>query len=106
MLWVDPFDANVVFRYDDLNRLTNMVDGIGSSTFSWTDEDQLALEDGPWADDAVSFQYQNRLRSSISVQAPNATAWNARYTYDDVMRLLEVASPAGSFRYDLLDIDL
>jgi RHS repeat-associated protein len=35
----------------------------------------------------------------LSVQAPNASAWNQSYTYDDANRLSTIGSPAGTFTY-------
>jgi hypothetical protein len=53
---------------------------------------QLLSEDGPWPNDTVSYSYANRLRTSLSVQAPNATAWaqNANYTYDNAGEVASV----------------
>jgi hypothetical protein len=45
--------------YDTLNRLTNMVDGVGSTVFGWTDGDQLASETGPWVSDTAGYTYNN-----------------------------------------------
>jgi RHS repeat-associated protein len=86
---------SVSFAYDGLNRLTNMMDGIGTTTFGWTDGDQLASENGPWADDAVSYSYSDRLRISASLLQPTASPWTQGYGYDSVMRLSAVTSPAG-----------
>jgi len=92
-----PTAADIVLRYDALNRLTNLVDGIGSTAFTWTDGNQLASEDGPWVSDTVSFGYGARLRTSLSVQQPNASAWAQSYAYDPYWRLTNVTSPAGVF---------
>ena len=73
--------------YDALNRLTNLVDGIGSTAFTGTDGNQLASEDGPWASDSVSYGYTNRQRSSLAVQQPNASPWAQSYGYDAYWRL-------------------
>ena len=94
-----PTSSNIVFLYDPLNRLTNMVDGLGVTAFSWTDGNQLAGETGPWPNDAVSYTYVNRLRTGLSLQAPNADVWAQSYIYDSAMQLTNVTSPAGSFTY-------
>jgi len=92
--------ATNYFRYDALNRLTNMVDAIGSTAFNWTAGDQLAGENGPWADDAVNYAYDSsRQRSRLTVAQPNASPWVQNYAYDEALRLTNVVSPAGVFGY-------
>jgi len=94
---VYPTSNSMVLRYDALNRLTNLVDGTGTTAFTWTAGNQPASEDGPWESDSVSFGYSSRLRSSPSVQQPNASAWAQSYGYDQYWRLTNVASPAWTF---------
>ena len=94
-----PSSSDLEFRYDGLSRLTNMLDGIGSTVFSWTDGSQLASEDGPWADDTVSYTYASRLRSQLSLTQPNAAPWTQGYGYDQYFRLTNVVSAAGAFNY-------
>jgi RHS repeat-associated protein len=69
-----------------------MVDGIGSTAYAYDTVGQVLSEDGPWPNDTVSYSYANRLRTSLSVQAPNATAWsqNANYTYDNAGEVASV----------------
>ena len=76
-----------------------MVDGVGTTRYGYDDVGQLLSEDGPWANDTVSYTYNNRLRSGLSVLAPNASAWTESYGYDGAERLTTVASAAGSFGY-------
>jgi hypothetical protein len=64
---VHPVSSNFVFQYDGLNRLTNMLDGVGATAFAWTPGSQLATEDGPWNDDVVNYTYNNRLRGGVSI---------------------------------------
>ena len=49
----------------------------------------------------MSYTYQNRLRTGLSLQAPNASAWTQSYGYDSARRLTNVVSPAGTFSYIL-----
>jgi RHS repeat-associated protein len=102
---VYPVSSNIAFIYDGLNRLTTMNDGVGTTTFTWTPGDQLASETGPWPDDAVNYFYNNRLRSSLSVRAPNASPWTQSYIYDDFARLSNSISPAGTFWYEYSGFD-
>jgi YD repeat-containing protein len=44
---VYPNSGSIVLGYDYANRLTNMMDRVGTSGFSWTAAGQLAGEDGP-----------------------------------------------------------
>lgn len=90
---------SISLAYDVLNRLTNMVDAVGTTAYSYDQVGQILSEDGPWANDTVSYIYQNRLRTALSVQAPNASAWTQSYGYDSARRLTNVVSPAGTFSY-------
>jgi RHS repeat-associated protein len=90
----------ISLQYDTLNRLTNMLDGTGTTSYGYDAAGQVLSEDGPWADDTVSYTYNNRLRTGMSVLAPNASPWTQNYGYDAEKRLTSVASPAGSFGYD------
>jgi RHS repeat-associated protein len=91
------------YAYDALNRLTNMVDAVGTTQFGYDTNGLLAFEDGPWADDTVSFGYTTaRLRSSLALLQPNASAWVQNCGYDSIRRLTNTVSPAGIFSYDYL----
>src|SRR4030095_10347070 len=76
-----------------------MVDGVGTTTYGYAAFGALASEDGPWADDIVTYSYANRLRSSLSLAQPNASPWVQSYAYDATRRLTHVTSAAGSFGY-------
>ena len=66
--------TDIRLAYDALNRLTNMVDATGSPTaYSYTGGSLMASEDGPWDNDTVSYTYNNRLRSSLTLAQPNAS---------------------------------
>ncbi len=85
--------------YDGLNRLTNLVDGVGTTSYTYTDLGQLLTENGPWDDDTVTYAYTNRLRTSLSLAQPGASAWEQTYAYDAMRRLTTTTSPAGAFGY-------
>jgi len=87
----------VALRYDGLGRLTNIVDGVGSTSFGWTDGGLLAYEDGPWSHDRIDYTYAARMRSAFSLEQENAGAWVQGYAYDDYRRLTNVTSVAGTF---------
>jgi RHS repeat-associated protein len=90
---------DIALKYDGLNRLTNVVDAIGTTKFAYTDGGQLTSEDGPWADDTVSYSYSARRRAGLSLAQPNASAWTQGSGYDAYNRLSNVVSAAGNFLY-------
>jgi YD repeat-containing protein len=47
----------------------------------------------------VNYTNQNRLRTGLSVQAPNVAAWSQTYAYDAAKRLTNITSRAGTFGY-------
>jgi YD repeat-containing protein len=80
----------ITLAYDALNRLTNMVDAVGTTVYAYDAVGEVLSEDGPWVDDTVSLTYANRLRTGMSVLAPDAAAWTQTYTYDDENQLVSV----------------
>jgi len=102
-IWFDPFDPltnhALEFTYNAMNWLTNMSDGIGTTTFTYTPAGQLASETGPWASDTISYSYFDRLRTNLDLEQPNALDWKQDYEYDDANRLQTITSPAGAFGY-------
>lgn len=93
-----PSSSDVALQYDKLNRLTNMVDSIGTTKYTYTAGNQLLTEDGPLATDAVTNTYLNRLRTALSLQQPTGV-WTNGFAYDSARRLTNVVSPAGAFAY-------
>ncbi|MCW5552483.1 MAG: RHS repeat-associated core domain-containing protein [Verrucomicrobiae bacterium] len=91
-----------VLHYDGLNRLTNVVDAVGQTRFTYTDASQLVSEDGPWTEDTVSYTYNARRRAGLAVRQPNTSPWTQSYGYDNLARLTNVTSAAGTFRYSYL----
>jgi RHS repeat-associated protein len=89
----------ISLAYDALNRLTNMIDATGTTMYGYDAVGQLLIEDGPWANDTVSYGYTARMRTSLSFQQPNAAPWAQTYGYDAARRLTNAVSPAGSFGY-------
>jgi RHS repeat-associated protein len=94
-----PVSPAIHLNYDALNRLTGMVDGVGTTAYGYDQVGQLLSEGGLWPNDTVSYNYTNRLRTGMSIQAPNSSPWTQAYGYDDARRLKTVTSPAGSFGY-------
>ena len=62
----------ISLAYDPLNRLTNMVDAVGTTRYGYTSIGQLLSEGGPWANDTVTYGYNNsQSRSSLSLLQPS-----------------------------------
>jgi RHS repeat-associated protein len=93
-----PGTPSVTNSYDPLNRITNMLDGVGTTTYTYTIGGLLASEDGPFGSDMVTNFYANRLRAGLSLTQP-AGAWTNGFLYDAADRLTNVISPAGTFAY-------
>ncbi|HEY3863043.1 MAG TPA: hypothetical protein VGO59_14270 [Verrucomicrobiae bacterium] len=87
------------FSYDNINELTSMSDGVGTTTYTYTQAGQLASEAGPWASDKVSYTYYDRLRTGLDLQQPAASDWVQSYGFDLAARMKSVTSPAGTFNY-------
>src|SRR6266699_2289269 len=96
---VYPLTTNIVLRYDALNRLTNMLDTVGTTVYGYANQ-FLTSEDGPWDTDTVSYTYNNRLRNGLTLLQPNASSWTQSYGYDSANRLSSLSSPSGSFGYN------
>jgi RHS repeat-associated protein len=94
-----PTNHALAFSYNAMNWLTSMSDGIGTTSFAYTPVGQLASETGPWGNDTVTYTYSDRLRASLDLQQPNASAWVQSYAYDAANRLQTITSPAGAFGY-------
>ncbi len=63
-----------------------------------TTRSELLSEGGLWNDDAVSYGYKNRLRTSLNIRQPDADAWAQTYAYDGAGRLTSITTPAGETR--------
>ncbi len=87
------------YGYNAMNWMTSMSDAIGTTSFTYTQVGQLSSETGPWGDDTVSNIYTDRLRTTLSLQQPEAAAWVQDYGYDLAGRMTTLSSLAGSFSY-------
>ena len=93
---------NVSFTYDpNYLRLLTMTDGIGLTTYNYNPINaaigagQLASVVGPWANDTISYGY-DQLGRVIS-RAINGVAEST--TIDPAGRIMNITNPLGSFTY-------
>jgi RHS repeat-associated protein len=86
--------TSISFAFDHLNRLTNMVDALGTTRFTYDAVGELLSSGGLWSGDTVSYSYIGRVRSSLAF-----SGWTNSYLYDAALRLTNITSPAGSFGY-------
>jgi RHS repeat-associated protein len=86
------------YAYDALNELTNLVDAVGTTAFSYTPAGRLQGETGPWANDLVTNSYVQGLRTALSILQPGGV-WSQTYAYDALWRMTNLVSPAGAFNY-------
>jgi len=75
-----------------------MVDASGTTKYTYTAGNQLLTEDGPWANDTVTYGYNNRLRTSLNLQQP-AGAWTNGLAYDPARRVTNLTSQSGTSSY-------
>jgi RHS repeat-associated protein len=95
-----PASGSITYKFDALDRLTNMVDSVGTTVYSYTAVGQLLSEDGPFASDTVTNGYLNRLRTALSLQQPTGF-WTNGFIWDGARRMTNVTSQAGAFAYTL-----
>jgi RHS repeat-associated protein len=89
-----PSNPQVVKSYNADGQLTGMVDGLGSTIFSYTLAGQPQSEGGLWPNDTVSRTYNYRLRATLSV-----ASYSANYNFDAAHRLQAIVSGTGTFGY-------
>ena len=91
--------AGISFAYDVLNRLTNMVDGVGTTSWTYTSNSFPASETGPCRyNTAVAYLYNQQHRVNLGVTS-TASTLNFSNIYDATWRLQSLVSPEGTFAY-------
>jgi RHS repeat-associated protein len=88
------------YAYDALNRLTNMIDAIGTTAFTYTQVGRLASESNPFSglSGAISYSYTQGQRTGLTLTLITGN-WTQSYGYDSGWRLNSLTSPAGTFAY-------
>jgi RHS repeat-associated protein len=90
--------SSILFAFDAVNRLTNMVDAVGTNNFTYTQVGRLQSEGGIWPNDTVSSGYSQGLLTNLSLAQPGGL-WNQAFVFDTGSRLQNIVSPAGKFIY-------
>jgi RHS repeat-associated protein len=75
-----------------------MVDGIGTTVYTYSIGGQLQSEGGLFTDDTVTNGYAQHLRTALGLAQPSGE-WTNGFVHDAAGRLTNVTSPAGSFGY-------
>jgi YD repeat-containing protein len=92
----------ISYAYDALNRLRQVADALGTSTFTYTNYGAfvgaLWSEDGPWAADTVAVTHAERLPRGLSITQPIGAVTNS-FGYDSQLRLQTITTPQGAFTY-------
>jgi YD repeat-containing protein len=61
---------SIGLSYDADNRLTGMIDGVGTTAYTYDQVGQLLSEGGLWPNDTVNYTNQNVLRMELSLAHP------------------------------------
>jgi RHS repeat-associated protein len=101
--------SSVSFTYDTAyNRIATMVDGIGTTSYSYNaittgtgtlGAGALASIDGPLSNDTISYGYDEVGR----IVSRSINSVNASLTFDPLGRVTAVTNPLGSFTYSYVD---
>ncbi|HRY49543.1 MAG TPA: RHS repeat-associated core domain-containing protein [Candidatus Paceibacterota bacterium] len=82
--------------------MTNQVDATGTTRYGFTSAGRLSSEDGPYANDTVSYSYHASvpgLRTGLTVQQAGRGAWAQSGSYDAARRLSGITAPEGGYGY-------
>jgi RHS repeat-associated protein len=98
-----PSGSDVTLAYNDLNRMTSMQDGYGTTAFTYTTAGDLLTENGPLTDDTITYNYHlsvPHLRTNLTLAHPSGGGtWSQTYLHDSAKRISSITSPAGTFAY-------
>lgn len=88
---------DLTYTYDEYDRLETTTNATGSYHYNYDDINRITGIDGPWANDTISFQYNelSRLKNLIIQNGQSIT-----YVYDTIGRLTEIRSGDNIFTYD------
>lgn len=99
-----PTSTDISYTYDALNRISTMVDAVGTNTITYASNGQLATEGGYWGSgtnitDTITNSYNSAgLRNALDIKQPTSY-WHQDYSYDAASRLSAVNSANGNYNY-------
>ena len=103
-----PNMADVSMSYNALDAVTQIVDGVGTHTFSYSSSGRVLGLDGPFTNDAQNYNYdaQGRLQNQGVERGTSGGVHTQSYTYDAMERLNSITSSGvggvGTFNYSYL----
>jgi RHS repeat-associated protein len=89
-----PHDPQVVYTYDPNGHIVQMTDAVGTDTITYSPTGQPETEGGLWTGDTVTKNYNNQLRSNLSLGTLTTT-----FNYDAAHRLKNIISANGTYTY-------
>ena len=90
--------AAVSFTYDALGRKTSMTDGLGTTGWSYDGVRRSTGEDGPWANDSITYGYDSLERlQNLSIGRDATNSDTESFGFDGLGRLASLTASAGSF---------
>ncbi|MBX7157438.1 MAG: hypothetical protein K1X66_03525 [Verrucomicrobiae bacterium] len=88
--------APVSWSYDELNRQTQMVDNLGTTTYGYDVVSRLKSIDGPWDNDTITYSYDALNRATQRTIASSSVS----VVYDELGRIDSKTDGLGVFQYD------
>jgi RHS repeat-associated protein len=95
----------ITFTYDNYNRLTQRVDGMGTYAYTYDANSRLKTIDGPWDNDTITLQY-NALGQIKSFTPEGGQSVTYYYDYDpehsgsaSLGRLKDIQTGTGTYSY-------
>ncbi len=85
----------VTFAYDPLNQCTQMVDGVGTTWWSYDARGRVTSEANPWGAATPELRYDGAGRMTQLVFG----AWSMALTYDALGRVNELIAPEGTYSF-------
>ena len=105
-----PNMADVSMSYDNLDDVTQIVDGVGTHGFTYDNRGKLLSLDGPFADDEQTFSYDSlqRLQTQTVGRGASGGTQSQSYAYDALGRLETLNSNGtqgvGTFNYSYVGL--
>ncbi|MFO0753329.1 MAG: cysteine peptidase family C39 domain-containing protein [Thermodesulfovibrionales bacterium] len=93
---------DVTFTYDDYNRMATRTDGTGLFQYSYYPDGRVNTIDGPWANDTLTYQYNELGQMTDMVPQGGQTV---SYAYDTIGRLQTVTVGTSTHTYGYTDVN-